>query len=99
MITSSSIAAADVIAAREDTYRQQIGERPGVGADALGRFQASHDPTSGARSVCLHRMVAVTVSLTRIYVTGAVCRCWYYPTSPCTISAGGLTELRLPQRH
>jgi hypothetical protein len=99
MITSSSFATSHVIATREDAYRQQIGESPGVDDGAMRRFHASHDPISGARSVCLHRKDAVTVSLTRIYVTGEQARCRYYPTSPCAISAGGLTEICLPLRH
>ena len=99
MITSSSFATADVIAGREDAYRQQIGESLDVDADTLRRFHASHNPISGARSVCLHRKDAVTVSLTRILVTREQGRCWYYPSSPCVISAGVLTETSLPLRH
>jgi uncharacterized protein with NRDE domain len=99
MITSSSFATSDVIAGREDAYRQQIDERLDVDANTLRRFHASHDPISGARSVCLHRKDAVTVSLTRIFVTREQARCWYYPSSPCAISAGVLTETSLPVRH
>ena len=99
MITSSSFATADVVATREKAYQHQIGDKDDLSAEDLRRFHASHDLISGARSVCLHRQDAVTVSLTRIYVTGEQARCWYYPSSPCAISTDSLTEMGLPQRR
>ena len=46
-------------------------------------FHASHEPTAGALSPCMHRDDAETVSFTRVRVSAALVELGYSPAAPC----------------
>jgi hypothetical protein len=83
VMTSSSVAQQEADASRRRLFEQAMA----VGAideEVLDRLHRSHLPAEGALAVCMHRVDAETVSLTRIavgrsevtlsYVAGAPCR-------------------------
>jgi hypothetical protein len=51
--------------------------------EALAKFHRSHGAEAGAKSVCMHRDDAETVSFTRIVVNRECVRLQYWPDSPC----------------
>ena len=54
--------------ARRRTYWEMLAARPAVDVDFLTEFHASHAPQPSARSTCMHRPDAQTVSFTRVRV-------------------------------
>lgn len=81
--TSSSFDQAGVSTVRLAYFRQLVAMSGIVDAALLRRFHASHFPTPGAHSVCLHRDGARTVSFSRIKVAGGTVEFDYYPHAPC----------------
>jgi hypothetical protein len=56
-------------------------------------FHRSHEPERGARSPCMHRDDATTVSFTRVEVGSGCVRMHYVPHAPCRGLAGPTIEL------
>jgi hypothetical protein len=77
----------------------QSGRARGESADPereLERFHASHAPSRGAYSPCMHRDDAQTVSFTRVRVTPDEASLVYSPSSPC--AAAPAERLALARR-
>ena len=93
-LSTSSVATAEVVAARYAAYGTVVGPGPAT-TDRLLAYHASHDPGSGAHSVCVHREDAGTVSFSRIAVTNDRARFEYHPGPPCRRDAaqGVVAEL------
>lgn len=82
--TSSSFMSRDVIASRKQTFDHMLAANGGrVDVNLLENFHASHHPTKGAYSVCMHRPDAETVSHTRVLISRNEVRMTYKPSSPC----------------
>lgn len=76
---------------------QQARRQPGAGSPAwLRGLLASHLPTAGAYSICMHRDDAVTVSRTIARISGNRARLEYRDGTPCNPeSRAGRCELSL----
>lgn len=82
-LTSSSVANAAAAAARtRDFFDRGAYARNADFATLLG-FHASHEPTRGAHSACMHRPDAETVSLSMISAGPGATHFWYHPAAPC----------------
>jgi hypothetical protein len=64
------------------------------GERELERFHASHEPSRGAYSPCMHREDAHTVSFTRVRVTAQAVTLQTSPGSPCLAAPGVKQELQ-----
>jgi hypothetical protein len=93
-LVSSSFDDAGARAQRKRTFELQAGAL--ASARELELFHASHEPSRGAYSPCMHRDDAHTVSFTRVRVDARRVEFAYQPQSPC---AGKLAlRLELPRR-
>ncbi|HWJ40692.1 MAG TPA: hypothetical protein VNT29_06150, partial [Candidatus Limnocylindrales bacterium] len=90
LISSSSFERDSVEAARRDDFvrHRQRGK-------SLFEFHASHNPSSGAHSVCMHRDDAETVSFSWVRVSGTEVNFFYAPGSPCRWMPGEQQTLEL----
>lgn len=75
--------------ARGETFGRLLAEvaHP-VGEERLVRFLASHDPTAGALSVCVHRDDAATVATTIVRATPRDVVVTYLDGAPCAPGTG-----------
>ena len=94
-LTSSSFRSAEVAASRRASFRSFIGEGNEITPPLLERFHSSHYPGRGARSVCMHRADAQTVSFSRVTVTASEVHLDYSPDSPCRAKPS--TTVHLPR--
>ncbi len=78
-------------AALLDTLRVRAGGA--LGADELTAFHASHLPTRGPHSPCMHREDARTVSASRVSVEPGRVRFRYAPGPPCRTEFEPAVEL------
>ncbi len=62
----------------------------------LERFHASHGPSRGAYSPCMHREDAQTVSFTRVRVGSQQVELSYQPQSPCALMPS--VQVGIPRR-
>lgn len=79
--------------------RQRLFARMGPASAAeLYRFHESHEPHAGARSCCMHRADAETVSFSWLRVGGDRVDLFYVPGAPCQWKQGQhATLLRVSQ--
>lgn len=68
LFVSSSFAASGVPGLRSEVWKRLLARQPRPDADAVRDYLASHEPRRGARSVCMHRPEARTVSRTVVEV-------------------------------
>ena len=93
-LVSSSFDDAGARNARRVEFARMVGPRRG--ADELERFHASHGPSRGPFSPCMHREDAHTVSFTRVLVSADQVQLSYQAQAPC---AGRPTErVEIPRR-
>jgi hypothetical protein len=86
VITSSSVAQRPA----DNSRRKLFEDAMAVGAideEVLDRLHRSHLPAEGALSVCMHRVDAETVSLTRIMVGASEVSLSYVGGAPCRAGA------------
>lgn len=93
-LTSSSFDTARVIASRTAYFKRLAAASGRVDAAVLEQFHASHFPTAGAQSVCLHRADAQTASFSHIRVTPGQIDFTSHAAAPC--EAADRTHLLLP---
>jgi len=82
--TSSSFLTQAVIDSRISFWRNLVKQNHGVvDLELLDTFHASHHPSKGAYSVCMHRPDAHTVSYTRLLIGGESVAMNYQVKAPC----------------
>ncbi len=82
-IVSSSFRDQAVGAGRKMTFADLLIGAGQVNVSMLEKFHRSHTPEAGPYSVCMHRVDAQTVSLSRITVGPESIVFDYHPDSPC----------------
>lgn len=83
----------DVLDARLATYRQAIGENANV--EDFYQLHRSHEPSASAKSVCMHRDDANTVSFSHVQVMERETCFHYFPGHPCEQNEAYTTRLTL----
>jgi hypothetical protein len=83
-LSSSSYAPAQVVAARQNHFRNVVKR---LDEPTLRRFHASHAPAASAYSTCMHRADASTVSFSHLQVAAGTLQFFYHPAAPCTLPA------------
>jgi hypothetical protein len=83
-LTSSSYDSVGVDKSRKQCLGRLIN-KSAISAQSLFRFHASHEPTPGPYSTCMHREDARTVSFCQIKVTADEIEFCYHPLSPCSL--------------
>ncbi|MEP6571334.1 MAG: NRDE family protein [Gemmatimonadota bacterium] len=96
LAAASSSAGADVAAQRASLFGARAAQEGRLTADLLERLHRAHVPDRGAVSVCMHRAEAVTVSFSRVTVTGCSAAFGYSAGSPC--EEGEVMTRVLPMR-
>ncbi len=94
-LTSSSCDTLNVIERRRsqfEKFRDKAGE---LNEETLYRFHHSHDPSSGANSVCMHRDDAATVSFSTVRVDDGSIEFGYLQASPCMERRDAIHAIRL----
>lgn len=82
--TSSSFMTQPVITSRISYWRNLVRQNNGlVSRELLDAFHASHHPSKGAYSVCMHRPDAHTVSYTRVRLGHDEVQMSYQEKAPC----------------
>lgn len=98
VLTSSSFATADVIAARLRQFGRFV-PRPGKPQLAeLAAFHRQHDPAAGAFSVAMSRPDAATRSISHVAVDRSAVSLTYEPTGGPHTSSTAQLQLVLPRR-
>lgn len=92
-LISSSVDYQKAFELRSECYQAYTSTHANV--DQLLEFHASHIPSKGHLSTCMHRKDAHTVSFTHILVTSSEKGMSYHPGSPCC----GITESYLTQNR
>jgi hypothetical protein len=80
---------------RRETFNSILRNRPWQSLRRLRALHASHEPTPGPYSVCMHRAEAATVSYTEIAVGGSTARMSYLSGPPCCSVASDRQTLEL----
>lgn len=89
VLTSSSRLPVEVGPVRRRLWEQMFGQKgDALGLDDILAFHTSHDPERGARSPCMHREDARTVSLTHVRVTASSVAMAYADGPPCQAELG-----------
>jgi hypothetical protein len=88
-LISSSYETARVVAERRAQFALLKRASGRLDVALLDRFHRSHEPAPNAFSVCMHRVDAQTVSLSRVIVNRGQIEFLYYPQPPCC--AAGIT--------
>ena len=91
-LVSSSVAESEALATRTQSWHVA---GPPATVRGLLAFHRSHFPSASAASVCMHRLDAQTVSLTRVSVTAETVALRYTPGPPCERAAE--RKLHLPR--
>lgn len=91
--TSSGADQAGVERERGALFREAVSRPGGLDEAALWALHRSHAPERGPLSICMHRVEAVTVSLSLVTVSPRIVRFRYVDGSPC--EAGESEELLL----
>jgi hypothetical protein len=95
-LTSSSFATEEVCGHRIRLYHESFPDGTEPTDAKLLAYHSSHLPERGARSVCMHRKDAGTLSLTWVEVGRRAAQMRYVPHAPCLgLHAGGGIELPL----
>ena len=84
---------------RRKTFQSSLRNQPVQNLNWLRSLHASHAPTPGPYSVCMHRRDAATVSYTEIAVSDAVAHMTYWDGSPCCGHRRDPMALGLPLRR
>jgi uncharacterized protein with NRDE domain len=87
LVASSAVDQAVAVAARRALFQEAEAEGP-LTPDRLTALHSSHRPERGGRSICMHRVDASTVSLTRIEVTTDRIAIAYAAGPPCHTTLG-----------
>jgi hypothetical protein len=101
-LISSSFDPRGVEVYRKRLFNTLAAERGRVDLKLLMQFHASHAPTPGAYSPCMHRENALTVSFSRVTVADGVIEFVYFPVPPCArrereVTADTLSRWKLVQ--
>ena len=78
-----------LVSRRREPLVRDIGETP----DAIRKLHRAHEPERGPFSICMHRDVAETVSITEIAVTKKQARLIYGAGAPCKAKMGAARAL------
>lgn len=94
-LSSSSSDPEGARANRRGVWAALRSGQPVLDLELLERYHRSHEPEPSARSVCMHRADAQTVSFTRVRVTPVRVEMGHAGAAPCR--AGALDWLELPR--
>lgn len=84
LFISSSLAPIGVVPERSSSWRRLIDRDPRPDPETLATWLASHEPSRGPLSVCMHRPEGGTVSRTLVLVSKAGIEMRYLNGPPCT---------------
>lgn len=98
-LTTSSVQTGEVVQSRKACFQKYPKENVPMDSDHLQAFHKSHEPERSARSVCMHREDARTVSFSHIRVTPDHVTFSYHPRPPCEQDGHAPHIVMIPRRY